>query len=88
MRIPTPIPRSIGRWLASFVSVLFSAPRLFLWRSLLVFGGGYLILVLMSGATPWAISVLVGLIVSTVLSDNVRRFVSDLWNLRWFSVKI
>lgn len=76
-RIPTPIPESFAQNVKTFFSGTIADV---LWKSLVIVVGGTALLLLMAASPGFFIAFIVGAILSAVLSDDIRAFVSDVWH--------
>lgn len=79
----TPIPESTGEKL---VSILKGPVLLVGWRLLLVLLILVIVLVLVASGGFFGL-LLAGMLVSTLIRDDVRAAVSDLWHMRFWRVE-
>jgi len=83
-RVPLPIPRSTG---SKAVGILTGPVFEVLWRLFVIalFLGLMLFLLSIGGFFgPF----LAAALLSTLISDDVRRFVADVWYRRWTTLKL
>jgi K+ transporter len=78
--VRTPIPRSTGKKL---VSILTGPVGLVLWRLLLVVVFIAVMFVLVAGGGFFG-GALAALLLSTLISDDVRAAVADVWHARFW----
>ncbi|MUV87022.1 hypothetical protein GJ631_10695 [Natronomonas sp. CBA1123] len=76
-RIPTPIPESVVKDTKRFFAGGWGD---ILWKAFVVVVGGLLLAFILALNPGFFVAALVGMVLSVVFSDNIRAFVSDVWN--------
>lgn len=79
----TPIPRSTGQKIVSLIS---GPVGLVAWRLLLIVLFVTIMLLLVAAGGFFG-GVLAAMLLSTLLSDDVRAFVRDLWHRRFWRIR-
>jgi ABC-type nitrate/sulfonate/bicarbonate transport system permease component len=76
-RVPTPIPESVVEDTKRFFS---GGVADVLWKVFVVAVGTVLLGLILALNPGFFVAALVGMVLSVVFSDNIRAFVSDVWN--------
>ena len=78
--IPTPIPEYVVDWLGNFLGgpVLLTTYRF----ALLLVGG--LVIYAASQSAGAFTAIIIGIVVSVVLADDIRQLITDIWNMNFW----